>query len=803
MKSKLGICVFSVLISIGTNLLFHSLEYGEWIHSSLFPSNKGTDPCKSSVFLESGWQVADLSGKKIGTFFLPGNFSGLGYSVLHISKTIHFSEIPSCDIALLLGKTSEGTKVFWNGILLTERSEENKQFNFSYDKKKIYKIHQAKTENRLEILVSEYFENELGILEVVPNIGNLKVVLRKHYTFQIYYLILISTFLILGIYLVFLSIQEKKLGTHFNFGIFLILFFQFSFFGSEWKYELDWDFLVCKKVEYISLSFLFPFFTFFFSDFCRGRHYPFEFPLALWSVFLSFLFGYCSSPLELDQLNRSLLQPSWILYIWIIFKNLRARSVHQDGAGFWGAVCILVVSILLDIASARAWITFPRSSEYSILGFLLFCSFRISNRFVEMKKELQSWNVKLQEEVKVKTKELLESLTYVSSLKEKQDGDYFLMSSILQSCFKSKIEIFGDFKIETLVSQFKTFEFKSKPGEIGGDIVCLEEIRIGTRTFLAILNADAMGKSLQGATGALLAYSMFKSHIEVSSSGYYTPETWIVSLYEKIHRLFQIFDGNLFATGILALLDSENSCIFFLNAQHPPSILLRNNISGCIEKETSYKMGIPFVKEIPKVYCISLKENDSLIFGSDGREDLRLKTGTKEIRSFSEPFLLEVSKTKADLSLLKTKMNVYGDYMDDLSLVRIIRKEDPNKKSRDIWKETSKRKKLQKGILLWKKGDKKIACGLFAELSIDDPTDTDLAYITAWAFWKTGKLEKAKTYSEKLLYRDPENHQNLVLLAKIYFRLGISDVIILDLLESYGLDVQRMFRPTDNSRKVS
>ncbi|MEI1278196.1 PP2C family protein-serine/threonine phosphatase [Leptospira venezuelensis] len=802
MKSKLGICIFSVLLSIGTNTFFHSLEYGEWIYSNLFPSNKQNDPCKSSIFLESGWEVTELSGKKIGIFSLPKNLSDLGHSTLLLSKSISFSKIPDCELSLLLGKTSEVANVFWNGIRISERAESNDRFDLNYDKKKIYNAIPVLTENKIEILVSEYFENELGILEGIISLGNSKNILQKHYQFQIYSLILISVFLLLGLYLVFLSFQERKLESHFYFGIFLISFFIFSFFSSEWKYELDLDFLICKKLEYISLSLLFPFFTFFFSKFCRDRHHPLELPLFIWAGFVSFLFIYSANPLELDKLNRTFLQPSWIVYLWIIIKCIIARFPEQDGAGFLGSVCFLMFSILLDIASARAWIVFPRSSEYSVLGFILFCSFRISGRFVEMKNELKVWNQKLQDEVTLKTKELTDSLANVRSLKEKQDGDYFLMS-ILQSCFQNRIPTFGDFKIETLVSQFKKFEFNSKQGEIGGDLLCSEEIRVGGKKFLAILNADAMGKSLQGATGALLASSMFKSHIDSSVSELNTPETWIVSLYRKIHGLFQSFDGNLFATGILAVLDPENSCIFFLNAGHPPSILLRNNISGFIENETSYKMGIPFLREFPKVYCISLNENDSIIFGSDGREDLRTKTETREINSFSDSFLLEVSDTKADLSLLKNKMNRYGDYIDDLSLLRIFRNVNPQKKARDTWRETSKTKNLQKGILLWKKGDKKIACSFFSKLCIEDPKDKDLAYITAWAFWKTGELEKAKTYSEKLLYRDPKNHQNLILLAKIYFQLGIKDVILLGLLESSGLDVQRMFRPTDNFRKVS
>ncbi|PKA14746.1 SpoIIE family protein phosphatase [Leptospira haakeii] len=802
MKSKLGICIFSVLLSIGTNTFFHSLEYQDWIYSNIFPSNNQKDPCESLIFLEQDWEVSELSGKKIRNFSLPRNLSDLGHSSLLISKSIYFSELPDCELSLLLGKTSEGTKLFWNRVLLSERSEKENKFEFSYDKKKVYNSLPIKNENRIEILVSEYFESELGVLEGIPSIGNSKYILQKHYKFQIYYLILISTFLLLGMYLVFLSLQERQLESHSYFGIFLILFFLFSFFSSEWKFELELDFLFCKKVEYISLSLLFPFFTFFFSKFCRDRHHPFEFPLFLWAGFVSFLFIYSSNPLELDKLNRTLLQPSWIVYLWILFRCIKARLTEQDGAGFLGSICFLLFSILLDIISARAWIVFPRSSEYSVLGFILFCSFRVSGRFVEMKNRLESWNEDLQEEVTLKTKELSESLMNVRSLKENQDGDYFLMS-ILQSSFQNSSRNFGDFEIETMVSQFKKFEFKSKPGEIGGDIICLEEILIGERKFLAILNVDAMGKSLQGATGALLSSSMFKSHIDSSASGFYTPETWIVSLYRKIHGLFQGFDGNLYATGVLAVLDPENSCIFFLNAGHPISILLRNNISGFIETDTSYKMGIPFLKEIPKVYCISLKENDSILFGSDGREDLRSRTLNGEIHSFSEPFLLEVSNTNADLVLLKNRMSEYGDYIDDLSLVRIFRRVNPQKKSRDLWKETSKRKNLQKGILIWKNGDKKIACSFFSKLSADDPKDKDLAYITAWAYWKTGELEKAKTYSEKLLYRDPKNHQNLVLLAKIYFQLGIKDVILLDLLEDTGFDVQRMFRPTDYFKKVS
>ncbi|TGL59532.1 SpoIIE family protein phosphatase [Leptospira sarikeiensis] len=800
MKSKLNICISSVLLSLGTNFIFLSSDYLDRIFDP--DREQSENLCTDPISIQDGWEVFGRNGIPFGIFSIPRNFADLGETSLKLSKHISIHDIPNCKIALKLGKISEKANVYWNGDLLIERHGDNIHDPEPYDKTRIYDQIPIQTENTLEIFIFSYFVNELGILEGNPSIGNSDLIYKTHFRSQILYLILISLFSFLGAYLLFLTIQERKLESHFYFGNFLILFFLYSFFKAEWKYELGWDFLLSKKVEYISLALLFPSFTAYFSNFCRGRNSNLEFPLALWSGFVSFLFLYCSDPLELDTLNRYLLQPSWILYIVILLVSLKTRIEHPDGYGFLGAILLFLISILMDVFSARGFILIPKTSGYSLLGFILFCSFRISGRFVEMKNELKLWNDNLQKEVLSRTEELRNSLDRIQTLKLKQDGDYFLMS-VLQNSFQNKIGSFGPFRIEVFVKQYKSFEFKGKQLEIGGDTVCMEEIKLQGKKYLAVLNVDAMGKSLQGATGALLSSSMFRSHIESSSTGYYTPETWIVALYEKIQSLFESFDGNLFATGILSLMDPENSTIFFLNAQHPSSILVRNRISGYVENETSYKMGIPFEREIPKVYSISLLEEDVLIFGSDGREDLRTRTPSREIESFSENFLLEAIHTNSPISDLTDRMKGYGDYTDDVSLVRIHRIRENEKRSRDLWRETSKRKNLQKGILLWKQNEKRAAIGVFSKLSMEDPRDLDIAYISAWAFWKIGDLEKAKAYSEKLLYRDPKNHQNLVLLAKIYFKLGISSDIIQSLLEGSGLDVQRMFSPTDNFRKVS
>ena len=76
------------------------------------------------------------------------------------------------------------------------------------------------------------------------------------------------------------------------------------------------------------------------------------------------------------------------------------------------------------------------------------------------------WKIYLEETAK----KLSESLEQVNTLKEQQDGDYYLTSLLVQPLSGNFIKLKEtEFKIETLIRQKKQFHFKNKNSEIGGD----------------------------------------------------------------------------------------------------------------------------------------------------------------------------------------------------------------------------------------------------------------------------------------------------------------------------------------------
>ena len=59
-------------------------------------------------------------------------------------------------------------------------------------------------------------------------------------------------------------------------------------------------------------------------------------------------------------------------------------------------------------------------------------------------------------------------------------------------------------KSDFLIKQFKQFTFRKWEAELGGDICITDNIKLNNRNYLFFVNADAMGKSIQGAGGALI-----------------------------------------------------------------------------------------------------------------------------------------------------------------------------------------------------------------------------------------------------------------------------------------------------------
>ncbi len=299
-------------------------------------------------------------------------------------------------------------------------------------------------------------------------------------------------------------------------------------------------------------------------------------------------------------------------------------------------------------------------------GFLLWLPRVVEGE--EARKELELLNESLEEKVIERTQKLTESLRAVRQLREQQEADYYLVSRLLSPFQAPETNRFGVFHIDTLLVQKKLVELKGRAAALGGDLNLV--IPLGaTRVF--VMNADAMGKSLQGASGALLLAALVRSHLEsVTSAENMQPDKVLMDLYYSIVRLFSAFSGAMTVAYLSLILEVESGQIAALQAGNPDALLLRDKTVTTVFAE--YSCAVPGSENPDRAVVQTLQMNpgDAIILGSDGRSDRR--TPQEIPGSFEDEFRFAVRECNGDLNCLFGSMMCYGESTDDVSLVRIM-----------------------------------------------------------------------------------------------------------------------------------
>ncbi|PJZ38185.1 stage II sporulation protein E [Leptospira levettii] len=428
--------------------------------------------------------------------------------------------------------------------------------------------------------------------------------------------------------------------------------------------------------------------------------------------------------------------------------------------------------------------------------------------FVEMKEELAEHQNHLEEMVNQRTRELNDTLSEMQKMQEKQDGDYFLTSLLIKP-LKGSFAKSETVSIQIFERQMKQFQFRNKQSEIGGDLSVSDSIYLMGKKYTVFLNADAMGKSIQGAGGALVMGTVFKSIITRTQKLRYMqdrhPERWLKECFQEVHNVFISFDGHMLLSAILGLVDEETGTLYYINAEHPWIVLYRDGVASFLENEHSLrKIGFTEMSGDEVVIQIyPLRPGDVLILGSDGRDDLFVghSGGNRMINDDETVFLRHVTEGAGDLKEICRVMMLFGELTDDLSLMRISFLEEVAYAAKESTKNNTYYKMLGEGIQSYRDGEWNnaiFALELALESEPDDlyclrelsklymkskdyekaivlanrylqlnPGDTDFLFYIAYAHKQKRDFVLATDYAERLRYRDPKNFNNLLLLAEI------------------------------------
>jgi HAMP domain-containing protein len=349
---------------------------------------------------------------------------------------------------------------------------------------------------------------------------------------------------------------------------------------------------------------------------------------------------------------------------------------------FLSGTLINPLNALLDglgkVKKGNLDITIPVKVQDEI-GFLSNSFNSMVKSIKDSKDKLEDYAEHLEEKVDARTKELQVSLNQVEKLKTQQDGDYFLTTLLLRPLGVNKV-VGSNVKVDFFVKQKKEFKFKAQSHDIGGDICITHQIKLKGREYITFLNADAMGKSMQGAGGVLVLGAVFQSIIQRTVSypahSEVPPEFWIKSAFKEMHKIFESFDGSMLISLVFGLVDEKSGLVYFINAEHPWVILYRDGVADFIEHDMTFrKLGTSGLENELFISTFQMMQGDFLIIGSDGKDDVILsrdvKKDTRVINEDEGLFLKRVEEAKGDLNTIFTLITDKFELMDDFSLLSI------------------------------------------------------------------------------------------------------------------------------------
>jgi methyl-accepting chemotaxis protein len=409
---------------------------------------------------------------------------------------------------------------------------------------------------------------------------------------------------------------------------------------------------------------------------------------------------------------------------------------------------------------------------YDELGMLAQFTNKIIMQLKNMYESIKTLNENLEQIVEIRTLELKNTLEEVQKLKQQQDGDYYLTSLLIEPFLQKKLEdsnINERFDYDFILKQKKDFNFKGKYKQIGGDFCSFRKIYLKNKPFLFFINADAMGKSIQGAGGVLILTSILQSALErnllFEEEQDYLPELWLRYLFIEMQKTFESFQGSMMISLIMGLIDIETNSMYFINAEHPFPALIRNGKFRLIkEKHFLRKIGSTIVEGNLFVHTILLKQNDMFICGSDGKDDIIYEDKLNEDETL---FYKLLEKNHHDP--YKTYLYIMENTIikDDLSL---------------LWIKATNKNLLEKDYLYYKNLKEKIkkkyqeknyqmVYHLLKKYIADIPLDSQMFFLYTNVCYNIGNYEEAKEVIEALRLRNPINPWYLYLSSKIYNKL--------------------------------
>ena len=779
------------------------------------------------------WKATEVTGNLLGK---NGVFAVAGGN-FWIRKAFYLPAGIDTQLSVRLGEISDADQTYFNGRLIGQTGDMTPGRPSAYDVERIYQLPPALVRpgqvNVILLKVKSYFPGEAGFYRGDTFLGETYSILRIYYIRNFFDVLLLITYLTVGAYFTFLFFRRLRERENLIFGIFILCLVTYQFLRTQLKYELGLEFLTLKRLEYIVLFFMVPTFYLFIRYFFRMAPEqklllpggPKILTLQYWDyisygIIAALVGSIIYVSVSDDIVGWSAYNNKYVqFYMFIpLFGGKLMLIINRIVAGERDAIYVLLgllfvlTGAIFDMISNQTGWNIPRVGGYFFFAFILMLAVILANRFVRLHKEVEDLSKNLERKVEQRTEELQNTLQEVRTLKERQDGDYFLTSLLIKPLGGnfSKSE---NVNVEMYTRQKKKFVFRRREHEIGGDLNIAYNLRLRERDYTVILNGDAMGKSIQGAGGALVLGTVFKTIIsrtsQSGSAANLFPEQWLKNCFKELQDVFVSFDGSMLISLVLGLVDQRTGLLYYINAEHPWVALLRDDRPRFIEEELSLrKVGVEGLEGKLYIKIFQMQANDVIFLGSDGRDDIMLgvdSDGQRIINEDEQEFLKRIKESRGVLGELVENIESQGELIDDFTILRVGYKEDfpPEKiteESEEFQRNLSEARQAFKsgqiedsarmfakvlelrqatphvikegaGVMI-KNRDYEKAVGHCEEYLEINPADTEFLYVTSIAYKHLQKFSLAADYGERCRLRDPGMVRNLAQLADTYRLMG-------------------------------
>ncbi|MEM7184709.1 MAG: PP2C family protein-serine/threonine phosphatase, partial [Spirochaetota bacterium] len=362
-----------------------------------------------------------------------------------------------------------------------------------------------------------------------------------------------------------------------------------------------------------------------------------------------------------------------------IYLRAIREKIPNSKRLFTGMVITLIAGIY-DIVDSAVLNTGFALSKYAFFAYVMTIATILANKFIYIHNRMEELNENLEQKVVDRTKEVVEKMQEIEALNIQQNGDYFLTSLIekpLTTNYNKSRYVKSTFYIE----QKKKFEFRDRKSELGGDLCITGNLRFYNEQnrYVFFFNGDAMGKSMQGAGGAIVAGTVVNNILGRSARNdrvlTISPAEWMEEIYKELDSVFRTFDGSMLLSAVLGIIDEATGEMWYFNAEHPYLVLYRDEVAGFLGEDAPYmpKLGTELSIGEFTIMKFALEPGDILFCGSDGRDDIEFVASgnTKVLNEDETLFLRNVEKGKGDIKQVVKYIKEKGRLTDDLSLIRL------------------------------------------------------------------------------------------------------------------------------------